>query len=204
MRALLLGGLPLIGKSELATNYVRRVGVDRLVHTDDLRNTIRFSSELRDICAKQYLSIGLFPEELTLQEFTNQFHAQASHVCAVAVKEIQHWASRGQSIFIEGTHLLPTIDMAPSVGGLTLRRYVLMTSSQEQYALLAQSRCIQRYGEYFGQKRFVRYRRLWHVYASSLRQPSLTCRVLDVSSGLDVCLQTMVDETGYLQSGDND
>lgn len=203
MKAILIGGPPLLGKSELAIKYAGRLAIAQIFRTDNLRNTVRYWCALRQCDAHRHLSIGLFPQELDSQYFAQFVDRQASELYAIAIKHLQICASRGQSVIIEGTHLFPSMDMSPEFVGLTLRRYVLMTSTLEQYEVLAQPRSIQRYGETCGRKRFMNYRRLWTIYKRALAFPCGQMRVLDAAMGLDVCLETIVDEMADLQGFEN-
>jgi 2-phosphoglycerate kinase len=187
----LLSGPPLVGKSELASAYVQRVGAG-LIRTDEVRNAARCAGDVRQIDWSAYRSLGL-TARLDLARLPEVFQAQAREIWSITQRRLEHCLRKHHSVLIEGIHLVSTINESALFDGISIQRFVLITQSLKQYEELALARCIKRYGEADGKSRFINYRQLWRVYAEALQSAAGQLRVLDASLPLDQSLQVMLD-----------
>jgi len=102
-----LGGAPGVGKSTIATRLALRLGINRVVPTDAVREVLRTvvpDTVLPELHVSTYESIGRNSEaDLSLTSFRRQAHAVLSASVAVAAR----LTSERRSVILEGAHLLP-------------------------------------------------------------------------------------------------
>jgi 2-phosphoglycerate kinase len=102
-----LGGAPGVGKSTIATRLALRLGINRVVPTDAVREVLRTvvpDTVLPELHVSTYESIGDNGEaDSSLMCFRRQAHAVLSASVAVAAR----LTSERRSVILEGAHLLP-------------------------------------------------------------------------------------------------
>lgn len=102
-----LGGAPGVGKSTIATRLALRLGINRVVPTDAVREVLRTvvpDTVLPELHVSTYESIERNGEaDLSLTSFRRQAHAVLSASVAVAAR----LTSERRSVILEGAHLLP-------------------------------------------------------------------------------------------------
>ncbi len=102
-----LGGAPGVGKSTIATRLALRLGINRVVPTDAVREVLRTvvpDTVLPELHVSTYESIaGNGEADMSLASFRRQAHAVLSASVAVAAR----LTSERRSIILEGAHLLP-------------------------------------------------------------------------------------------------
>ena len=102
-----LGGAPGVGKSTIATRLALRLGINRVVPTDAVREVLRTvvpATVLPELHVSTYESIeGNGEADMSLTSFRRQAHAVLSASAAVAAR----LTSERRSVILEGAHLLP-------------------------------------------------------------------------------------------------
>jgi 2-phosphoglycerate kinase len=102
-----LGGAPGVGKSTIATRLALRLGINRVVPTDAVREVLRTvvpDTVLPELHVSTYESIERHGEaDMSLTNFRRQAHAVLSASVAVAAR----LTSERRSVILEGAHLLP-------------------------------------------------------------------------------------------------
>ena len=102
-----LGGAPGVGKSTIATRLALRLGINRVVPTDAVREVLRTvvpATVLPELHVSTYESIeGNGEADMSLTSFRRQAHAVLSASVAVAAR----LSSERRSVILEGAHLLP-------------------------------------------------------------------------------------------------
>jgi 2-phosphoglycerate kinase len=102
-----LGGAPGVGKSTIATRLALRLGINRVVPTDAVREVLRTvvpDTVLPELHVSTYESIERSGEaDMSLTSFRRQAHAVLSASVAVAAR----LTSERRSVILEGAHLLP-------------------------------------------------------------------------------------------------
>jgi len=102
-----LAGAPGVGKSTLATRLALRLGINRVVPTDAIREVLRTvipATVLRELHASTFENFSDGGEESRpLATFMRQAHAVGAATAAVASR----MATEGRSVIVEGVHLLP-------------------------------------------------------------------------------------------------
>jgi 2-phosphoglycerate kinase len=102
-----LGGAPGVGKSTIATRLALRLGINRVVPTDAVREVLRTvvpQAVLPELHVSTYESIaGNGEADASLSSFYRQSHAVVSASVAVAAR----LSSERRSVILEGAHLLP-------------------------------------------------------------------------------------------------
>lgn len=102
-----LGGAPGVGKSTIATRLALRLGINRVVPTDAVREVLRTvvpDTVLPELHVSTYESVhNDGPPESTMTRFRRQAHAVLSASVAVASR----LTNERRSVILEGAHLLP-------------------------------------------------------------------------------------------------
>jgi 2-phosphoglycerate kinase len=102
-----LGGAPGVGKSTLATRLALRLGVNRVITTDAIREVLRTvipPTVLPELHVSTYETAeGQGGSDSVLQSFVRQARAVSAATAAVA----RRLAAEGRSAIIEGVHVLP-------------------------------------------------------------------------------------------------
>ena len=102
-----LGGAPGVGKSTIATRLALRLGINRVVPTDAVREVLRTvvpNTVLPELHVSTYESVECNGEaNWSVSSFRRQAHAVASASAAVAAR----LTSERRSVILEGAHLLP-------------------------------------------------------------------------------------------------
>ena len=131
---LCLGGAPGVGKSTLATRLALRLGVNRVIPTDAIREVLRTvvpETVLPELHVSTYEFVGgdaagRYP----LQTFLRQSHAVSAASAAVA----RRLAAEGRSAILEGVHLIPGVvaDQLQSAGADASVFELLLTLEDEE------------------------------------------------------------------------
>jgi len=102
-----LGGAPGVGKSTIATRLALRLGINRVVPSDAVREVLRTvvpRTVLPELHVSTYETVEGDPAiGCSLTSFLRQSHAVASACAAVATRLV----SERRSVLLEGAHLLP-------------------------------------------------------------------------------------------------
>lgn len=102
-----LGGAPGVGKSTIATRLALRLGINRVVPTDAVREVLRTvvpPTVLPELHVSTYESVeARGAADMSLSSFRRQAHAVLSASAAVAMR----LTSERRSVILEGAHLLP-------------------------------------------------------------------------------------------------
>lgn len=101
-----LAGAPGVGKSTLATRLALRLGINRVVPTDAIREVLRTvipTTVLPELHVSTYEAAAPGHADQPLTVFRRQAHAVSAATAAVA----RRLASEGRSLLVEGVHLLP-------------------------------------------------------------------------------------------------
>jgi 2-phosphoglycerate kinase len=131
----LIGGVTGVGKSTVATQLASRLGITRVIATDQLRQVVRafFSHDFMpsvhhssfDVAAS--LRAYSDDESGTVAGFLRQAHDLAPGIDAL----VQRAVSEGTPIVLEGVHLLPEIP-DPLLRRQAVSARVLLTARDEQ------------------------------------------------------------------------
>jgi 2-phosphoglycerate kinase len=138
----LLSGVTGVGKSTIATNLAGRLGITRLVATDQIRQIVRafFSHDFLPAVHHSSFDVAnqLFPdgnedESATIAGFLRQVHDLAPGIDALVERSIDEHVP----IIVEGVHLLPDIP-EPSIcdRGITARALLVVADEDEHRAHL--------------------------------------------------------------------
>jgi 2-phosphoglycerate kinase len=137
----LLSGVTGVGKSTIATQLAGRLGITRVVATDQIRQVVRafFTRDFLpavhhssfDVANK--LSAVRGDESATVAGFLRQVHDIAPGIDALVQRSVEERVP----IIVEGVHLLPDIpDPAICEQGITARALLAVTDEQEHRAHL--------------------------------------------------------------------
>ncbi len=101
-----LAGAPGVGKSTLATRLALRLGVNRVIPTDAIREVLRTvipDTVLPELHLSTYETEQAEDDADSILNYTRQARAVSAATAAVA----QRTATEGRSAILEGVHLLP-------------------------------------------------------------------------------------------------
>ena len=102
-----LGGAPGVGKSTLATRLALRLGINRVVPTDAIREVLRTvipETVLPELHVSTYESV---PQVLLDGPAPSSFERQASAVSAAAGAVAARLITEGRHVILEGAHIIP-------------------------------------------------------------------------------------------------
>ena len=131
---ILIGGVTGVGKSTIATQLASRLGITRVIATDQLRQVVRafFSYDFMPAVHHSSFNAGTKlrayadDESGTVAGFLRQAHDLAPGIDAL----VQRAVSEATPIVLEGVHLLPDIP-DPSLRRQAIAVRVLLTSRDE-------------------------------------------------------------------------
>jgi 2-phosphoglycerate kinase len=131
----LIGGVTGVGKSTVATQLAGRLGITRVIATDQLRQVVRafFSQDFMPAVHHSSFNVAaaLRPygddQSGTVAGFLRQAHDLAPGIDAL----VQRAVSEGTPIVLEGVHLLPEIP-DPSLRAQAVAVRVLLAARDEQ------------------------------------------------------------------------
>jgi 2-phosphoglycerate kinase len=131
----LIGGVTGVGKSTVATQLAGRLGITRVIATDQLRQVVRAFFSYDFMPAVHHSSFDVSSslrtysgyESGTVAGFLRQAHDLAPGIDAV----VQRAVSEGTPLVVEGVHLLPEIP-DPKLREDALDVRVLLTAREEQ------------------------------------------------------------------------
>jgi 2-phosphoglycerate kinase len=106
----LIGGSTGTGKSTVAAEVARRLGINRVASTDFIRQTMRafFSPEFMPTIHYSSFEAGeALDEEVTGDPAVVGFVEQCRHVCVGVDAAIRRALTEGWSMVLEGVHLVP-------------------------------------------------------------------------------------------------
>ena len=101
-----LSGAPGVGKSTMATRLSLRLGIERIVTTDSVREVLRTvmpNSVLPDLNASSFERTEGFPLDSHQGGFALQMRIVTGAIASVARRSVEE----GRSVILEGVHLLP-------------------------------------------------------------------------------------------------
>jgi 2-phosphoglycerate kinase len=131
----MIGGVTGVGKSTVATQLAGRLGITRVIATDQLRQVVRafFSHDFMPAVHHSSFNVAAAlptyrdDESGTVAGFLRQAHDLAPGIDALAQRAI----SEGTPIVLEGVHLLPEIP-DPKLRRQAIDVRVLLTARDEQ------------------------------------------------------------------------
>jgi 2-phosphoglycerate kinase len=131
---ILIGGVTGVGKSTIATQLAGRLGITRVIATDQLRQVVRafFSHDFMPAVHHSSFDVARSlraygdGESGTVAGFLRQAHDLAPGVDAL----VQRAVSEGTPIVLEGVHLLPEIP-DPTVRGQAISVQILLAVRDE-------------------------------------------------------------------------
>jgi 2-phosphoglycerate kinase len=131
----LIGGVTGVGKSTVATQLASRLGITRVIATDQLRQVVRAFFSYDFMPAVHHSSFNVAAklrayaddESGTVAGFLRQAHDLAPGIDAL----VQRAVSEGTPIVLEGVHLLPDIP-DPGLRRQAIAVRVLLTARDEQ------------------------------------------------------------------------
>jgi 2-phosphoglycerate kinase len=131
----LIGGVTGVGKSTVATQLAGRLGITRVIATDQLRQVVRafFSQDFMPAVHHSSFNVakalsGLPDDDAgTIAGFLRQAHDLAPGIDAL----VQRSVSEGTTLVLEGVHLLPEIPQS-SLRRQAIDVQVLLTARDEQ------------------------------------------------------------------------
>ncbi len=131
----LIGGTTGTGKSTVAAEVGRRLGITRVASTDFIRQTMRafFSPEFMPTIHYSSFEAGqALDEEVTGDPTIVGFVEQCRHVCVGVDAAIRRSLTEGWSMVLEGVHLVP--GMVPrDVDGVLLVHVVLEIGDEDAH-----------------------------------------------------------------------
>ena len=133
----LIGGSTGTGKSTVAAEVARRLGITRVASTDFIRQTMRafFSPEFMPTIHYSSFEAGAaLDEEVTGDPTIVGFVDQCRHVCVGVDAAIQRALTEGWSMVLEGVHLVPGL-LPQRVEGVLLVHVVLEISDEDVHRL---------------------------------------------------------------------
>lgn len=101
-----LAGPPGVGKSTIATRLALRLGINRVVTTDAIREVLRTvipTAVLPELHVSSYQRVEVGPMKRETDGFALQMRAVSAATAAVA----RRMATEARSVILEGVHLLP-------------------------------------------------------------------------------------------------
>lgn len=119
----LIGGSTGTGKSTVAVELARRLGITRVASTDLIRQTMRafFSPEfMPSIHYSSFEAGAAVGDEVTGDPTIAGFVDQCRHVCVGADAAIRRAITEGWSMILEGVHLVPGLLPAEFEGALVV------------------------------------------------------------------------------------
>jgi 2-phosphoglycerate kinase len=102
-----LGGAPGVGKSTVATRLALRLGINRVVPTDAVREVLRTvvpDTVLPELHVSTYESVG---EDGGADSSLAGFRRQAHAVCSASAAVAARLTGERRNVILEGAHLLP-------------------------------------------------------------------------------------------------
>ena len=109
-----IGGAPGTGKSVLATSLATRLGINKVISTDSIREIMRlaFSSDLLPTLFHSTTEAwkGLPMEFQSSEQLIAGYCLQANQVSLGVRAVVERTVEEGQNLIIEGTHLVPFLN----------------------------------------------------------------------------------------------
>jgi len=133
----LIGGSTGTGKSTVAAEVARRLGITRVASTDFIRQTMRafFSPEFMPTIHYSSFEAGqALDEEVTGDPTIVGFVEQCRHVCVGVDAAIHRSLTEGWSMVLEGVHLVPGL-LPERVDGAVLVHVVLEIADEGVHRL---------------------------------------------------------------------
>ncbi|HEX3806011.1 MAG TPA: hypothetical protein VHV52_04435 [Gaiellaceae bacterium] len=133
----LIGGSTGTGKSTVAAEVARRLGITRVASTDFIRQTMRafFSPEFMPTIHYSSFEAGLaLDEEVTGDPTIVGFVDQCRHVCVGVDAAIHRALTEGWSMVLEGVHLVPGL-LPQKLDGALVVQVVLEIADEEIHKL---------------------------------------------------------------------
>jgi 2-phosphoglycerate kinase len=133
----LIGGSTGTGKSTVAAEVARRLGITRVASTDFIRQTMRafFSPEFMPTIHFSSFEAGqALGEEVTGDPTVVGFVDQCRHVCVGVDAAIHRALTEGWSMVLEGVHLVPGL-LPAQVEGAVLVHVVLEIADEDVHRM---------------------------------------------------------------------
>jgi 2-phosphoglycerate kinase len=133
----LIGGSTGTGKSTVAAEVARRLGITRVASTDFIRQTMRafFSPEFMPTIHYSSFEAGrALDEEVTGDPTVVGFVEQCRHVCVGVDAAISRALTEGWSMVLEGVHLVPGL-LPRTVDGALLVHVMLEIADEDVHQL---------------------------------------------------------------------
>jgi 2-phosphoglycerate kinase len=133
----LIGGSTGTGKSTVAAEVARRLGITRVASTDFIRQTMRafFSPEFMPTIHYSSFEAGqALDEEVTGDPTVVGFIDQCRHVCVGVDAAIHRALTEGWSMVLEGVHLVPGL-VAEKVEGAIVVHVLLEIADEDVHRL---------------------------------------------------------------------
>lgn len=169
---ILIGGAPGVGKSTLAYELAYRLGVRRVVSSDAIRQALRslISPSLSpSLHASSYSAwqAGLLPGESAgspkRRRVVRGFQSQVQQLSGALMGILERTVLEGDSVILEGVHLVPGALPLGRLNGATVLELVLGLEDEELHLAnfgrrgeqSAQRRSAERYTSHFGEIRMI-------------------------------------------------
>jgi 2-phosphoglycerate kinase len=133
----LIGGTTGTGKSTVAAEVGRQLGITRVASTDFIRQTMRafFSPEFMPTIHYSSFEAGqALDEEVTGDPTIVGFVEQCRHVCVGVDAAIRRSLTEGWSMVLEGVHLVPGM-LPRSVDGVLIVHVVLEIADEDVHRM---------------------------------------------------------------------
>jgi 2-phosphoglycerate kinase len=139
---ILIGGAPGVGKSTMAAELAYRLGINRIVSSDSVREALRslISPQLSPSLHRSSFAAwraDLLPSEANAKpkrkRVTRGFVGQAQQLSTALMAIVNRNVQEGTSLIVEGIHLVPGLLPTDSLEDATLIEFVLVLSDAEQH-----------------------------------------------------------------------
>lgn len=104
-----LSGAPGVGKSTFATRLALRLGVDRVVATDAIREVLR---SVIPVAVLPELHVSTFESVDPSEPFLTSFRRQARAVSSACAAVTARLVTEGMNVIVDGVHVLPGLVQA--------------------------------------------------------------------------------------------
>lgn len=182
---ILIGGGTGVGKSAITLEIAKRLGIDRIINSDTIREIMRYMNSvdsMPSIHKSSFRAGSQISDPAVKDKLIHGFDQQATLVCEGVHAYIQRSITEGFNIIINGIHLAPKyLDLRFDDDSVHLFHYILHLEDESEH--------IQRF----------HYRS-----EGSLRDPHRYIRHIDDIRRIQKYIKTLATETSHTQLIEND